>query len=302
MLTWEITTSATFLNELLNVPHNVSKRVTKQIEVLKRDPIQADGDAKKLKGQQNTYRVRIGDYRLIYKFGQGWIKLLTIRKRNERTYEIELPETDLPVALSEIERQKLQEDQEETTTIESYYVDTTSSLPFELTQPLLQQWQIPSEYWEMLITVPSGEAILELAIPEKIMNRVIDNIYPRNLAEIAAQPDYIIKNPDDLERFFEGDLSAFLLKLDPEQERLLNFREGKAVLVKGGAGTGKSTLALYRVEKLIIQGYTSILFTTYTNALVNYSQQLLTQLLGNQPEALGVEVATVDAIARRYYV
>jgi len=36
------------------------------------------------------------------------------------------------------------------------------------------------------------------------------------------------------------------------------------------------------VQRLLKQGVTSVLFTTYTNALVNYSEQLLTRLLAHR--------------------
>jgi mRNA-degrading endonuclease RelE of RelBE toxin-antitoxin system len=88
--TWAISIADTFINELLNLPQNVQKRVSKIVKILESDPISAQGDAKKLKGYtNNVYRTRIGDYRLFYSFGQGWVKLLSIRKRDERTYEIE---------------------------------------------------------------------------------------------------------------------------------------------------------------------------------------------------------------------
>ena len=57
--------------------------------------------------------------------------------------------------------------------------------------------------------------------------------------------------------------------------------------ITGGPGTGKSTVALYRVQSLIQnlhkmgQPTPLILFTTYTNALVKSSEQLLQQLLGD---------------------
>jgi mRNA-degrading endonuclease RelE of RelBE toxin-antitoxin system len=79
MPTWTASPTRTFLNELLNLPKNVSKKVPRIIEVLENDPISAQGDARKLTQYENVYRVRIGDYRLIYSFGQGWVKLLSIR-------------------------------------------------------------------------------------------------------------------------------------------------------------------------------------------------------------------------------
>ena len=90
-MTFSITLAPTFLNELIGIPQNVFKPVSKATKLLERDPISADGDAKKLKGYENVYRIRLGDYRLFYAIGTGWVKLLSVRKRNERTYETEIP-------------------------------------------------------------------------------------------------------------------------------------------------------------------------------------------------------------------
>ena len=85
MTTWAISVADTFFNELLNLPQAIQKKVSKVVKTLEADPISAQGDAKKLKGYtNNVYRVRLGDYRLFYSFGQGWVKLLSIRKRDER--------------------------------------------------------------------------------------------------------------------------------------------------------------------------------------------------------------------------
>lgn len=139
-------------------------------------------------------------------------------------------------------------------------------------------------------------------MPDRFLNVILDNLYPRAIAEIDRQPEFVLNQPEDLDRYFAGDLSAFLLKLSDEQEKLIQFGSNGTVLIKGGAGTGKSTLALYRIKKLVDQGYISILFTTYTNALVSYSEQLLEQLLGCPPADKGVEVTMIDAIAHRYFV
>jgi mRNA-degrading endonuclease RelE of RelBE toxin-antitoxin system len=71
---WTLSVTDTFLNELLNLPQSISKKVTKAIKILEKDPISAQGNAKKLKGYQNNiYRIRIADYRVFYSFGQGWV-------------------------------------------------------------------------------------------------------------------------------------------------------------------------------------------------------------------------------------
>ena len=100
MTTWTATFTDTFLNELLNVPRKVSKRIDQTIKKLKQDPISAQGDAKKLQNYKNTYRVRIGNYRIIYSIGQEWFKLLSIRKRDEDTYKVKISDdNELPTSI-----------------------------------------------------------------------------------------------------------------------------------------------------------------------------------------------------------
>ncbi|WP_036484403.1 3'-5' exonuclease [Myxosarcina sp. GI1] len=313
MTTWTITFADTFINELLNIPKSISKKVSKKIKILEKDPISARGDAKKLKGHNNNiYRVRIGNYRLFYSFGSGWVKLLSVRKRDDRTYELEIPEVTVPnpvpkVAYSESQLNILE--QEDLSSRQELQEDNTSDkntpesdLPFKFTSALLKKWHIPQEYWQEIQKIQHSDDILDLSIPDRFISRILDNCFPRNLEDIERSPNYQLTKPEDLERFIEGEVEAFLLKLDPEQEKLLDFGIDRgAVLVKGGAGAGKSTLALYRVKRLIEEGYNSILFTTYTNALSNYSQQLLEQLLRKPPEDLGVKVATVDSLIYQYY-
>ncbi len=317
MASWALSFTNTFFSELLNLPQAAQKKVSKALKILEIDPISAQGDAKKLKGYtNNVYRVRIGDYRLFYSFGQGWVKLLSVRKRNERTYETELSEIEPPAPptddniLSPQSKSNFQNEPTSTQVVPEPKLPesisepslTTTNLPFHLTEKLLKQLQIPSDYWSSIVSVPNSEALLELAIPDLYLQRIIDNLYPRPIEEIAAEREFVLKQPEDLDRFVEGSLTTFLLKLDPEQEKLKNFGKQGPILVKGGPGTGKSTLALYRVQSLLDKGFKSVLFTTYTKALVNYSEQLLSQLIDRPLDTAGIKVATVDSLTYLYYV
>ncbi len=315
MSTWELSFTPTFYNEQLNLPQAVQKKISKTLNVLKIDPISAQGDAKKLKGyKNNVYRVRIGDYRLFYTFAQGWVKLLSVRKRDERTYELDLSDVDNSSSLPDSNLLDPQaQDPPEVIRVQDYTSSNisgtlepsnlqTTSLPFELTETLLKQWQIPKEYWPGILAAQNCEAILELPIPDQYLSRIVDNLYPRSIEDILKDREYVLSHPEDLDRFVDSSLTHFLLKLDPEQEKLKDFGKHGPVLVKGGPGTGKSTLAIYRVQKLLDQGYQAILFTTYTKALVTYSEQLLTQLIEQPLETVGVKVATVDSLTYQHYV
>lgn len=310
MTAWNLAFKPTFFNESLNLPKSTQKKLNRTFRVLQQDPISANGDAKKLKGQgDKIYRVRLGDYRLFYSVGDGWVKLLSVRKRDERTYETELTDPQPPaVAPPPDSESPIRHHRHRPTPTptpspppEDEPAFRQTALPLQLTDKRLQQWKIPQEYWRDLQGVPNAEAILELDLPAAIVERVLDNLYPRDLEDIAAQPEYVLPDPDNLNRLFDGELTAFLLKLDPDQQKFCEFGNNAPVAVKGGAGTGKSTLAIYRVRVLQQRGYRRILFATYTNALVRYCEQLLQQLLGGDLDKQGVALATVDSLIYQTY-
>ncbi|MFQ3631279.1 3'-5' exonuclease [Roseiflexus sp.] len=319
MARFELSFTPTFYHESLDLPRHVSKTIARKLQTLAEDPYSARGDAKKLKGYDNVYRVRVGDYRICYCIGKGWVKLLSVRKRDERTYEDDLPDIIMPALPPDPSTldPKMHGDVEERFVLSSPPVnisptlDTLSSaletpppvrpLPFVITPEMLVRWQIPLEHWNGILAVRTEDDLLNLPVPERYLSRMLDRLFPRSLDVIAAQPEFVLSTPEDVERFADEDLSNFLLRLTPEQEQLVNQERRGPMLVRGGPGTGKSTLALYRVQRLLEQGLTSVLFTTYTNALVAYSEQLLTKLLGAPPAACGVKVTTVDSLAFHYF-
>src|SRR5262249_11338549 len=141
-------------------------------------------------------------------------------------------------------------------------------------------------------------------VPQDVLSKVIDAVMSRPIEQVAAQPDLMLSHPDDLMRFRDGELLGFLLRLNLEQEKLVTWAvKGKgATLLKGAPGTGKSTVALYRVREMVRALRKSgvaeprILFTTYTRALTRVSEQLLGSLL--EKDVRFVEVRTADAVAR----
>ena len=306
MPSYELSFTPTFYNESLNLPKQISKLVGQKLKILSDDPFSAHGDAKKLKGYLNVYRARVGDYRVFYSIGQGWVKLLSVRKRDERTYEDELPGVAPPAiapnaAALQPQTQRSVGWDAPTTADEPPVAPLPEALPYPITADLLGQWQGPAAYHGAAVAAHTADDLLGLNIPERYVARILDNLFPRALDAIAAQPEYVLPAPEAVERFAEEDLGAFLLRLTPEQRALIDHDRRGPILVKGGPGTGKSTLALYRVQRLLEQGAGAILFTTYTNALVVYSEQLLHRLLGQPPAERGVKVSTVDSLAAHYY-
>jgi len=294
-----------FREEWSALPPKEVKQIFEKIELLERDP-SPDGKVKKqLKHiDPHLHRIRCGDYRIFYTYEAPYISLLALRRRNEDTYDEDLDVEFLGGFNPDVQKSGTYK----TSQVSWQQLSPTSwqpeqsKLPEPITEEMLVGLRIPQQYYSQLLSLQTEDDLLNCSIAEDIKSKLLEYIYPKPLDQVIQQPDYVVSNINDLLRFKEGDLIDFLLKLSPEQEKYVNWAINATgpTLLKGGPGTGKSTIALYRVRAFIQdlrkQGRDTvrILFTTYTNALIKLSEQLLQQLLGDEIHA--VEVQTVDKI------
>jgi superfamily I DNA/RNA helicase/mRNA-degrading endonuclease RelE of RelBE toxin-antitoxin system len=306
--TFELTLKPSFLSDMLALPPKMARQVQQKVEWLREDPRPDGHHKKKLRGHvRPVFRLRIGDYRLFYTFGDGWIRLLALRYQHEgyddEDIAYEEPEGVPPPAETESNPPASSpcqappghwgEDDEP---------EPVHPLPQPLTPDLLTRLRVPAKYHATLAACGDEDGLLEAAVPLPLIERILDALFPRPLDQVMSQPDLMLADTEDLIRFKEGDLATFLLRLDPDQEKLVDWALKGPSLIKGGPGTGKSTVALYRVRALLEhargqgQTETRVLFTTYTNALMRASQQLLRQLLG--PDGARASVRTADKLAR----
>jgi mRNA-degrading endonuclease RelE of RelBE toxin-antitoxin system len=302
----------TFTNQLLSLDASRLRQVHQKIQFLVDDPFPDGKQKKKLHvAGRDVYRLRSGDFRIFYAIGDQVVALLKLEDRKE-AYRREAPDVDA----SDLDVDRLDEyddvdlDEPPRPSFPDYTVMPASPaasapselLPATLDAELLARLRVPEPYVPALTACRTIDDLTEVAIPEEIRTRVFDAVTSPNLLQVLLQPDLVTGDADDLLRYVEGELLGFLLRLSPEQERHVTraVRGAGPTLVKGGPGTGKSTVALYRAKALVAALRADgierprLLFTTYTNALVTVSRQLLDRLLGE--DAALVEVRTVDSV------
>ena len=298
---FEIIHKPTFTNQLLAIPKEQIVQILEKIEVLRLDPKPHGNLKKKLHGYQgNVYRLRFGDYRIVYTYGDGWVVLLGVDARKD-VYKGEKLIADVPsVEISNFANLE----HLLTPTVSPTFIQqsTDNLLPVQITEELLGRLLVPKECFTALLSCHTLDELLAADIPAMVRDRIFDCITSPNFDSVLAQPSLLTGTTSDLLRFTEGELLGFLLKLNAEQEKFVSWalEASGPTLIKGSPGTGKSTVALYRVKALIEclkksgVAKPKILFTTYTNALITFSQQLLESLLGK--DAQYVEVKTADSL------
>jgi mRNA-degrading endonuclease RelE of RelBE toxin-antitoxin system len=313
-----ITFKASFRNELLAIDARHARDIDAKIVQLAVEPEHAPPLKKRLRQADGLYRLRYKHYRIFYTFNDAHVNVLALRKR-ATAYDTDLPEPqnldgpeedELDFALLTGVRVAGERDPSRwlEAAPESAAQGKTTKLPEPITSALLRALRVDAKFHAALTACGTEEDLLDCeSVPEAVRMQLVDALVGRPFEEVIEQPDFVLQQPEDLLKYKQGELLGFLLKLNPEQERFVSWAANASgpTLLKGGPGTGKSTVALYRtrvmIDALRKQGVKEprLLFTTYTRALTRFSEQLLAQLLGE--DARCVEVCTADSLAARLY-
>ena len=88
-MTYDVLLHRDVLKRLRDAPENVREKFAELVEELRLNPIPSEKfDIKKLKGRENTFRVRLGSYRVIYELQRNKLLILIIKfGKRENVYE-----------------------------------------------------------------------------------------------------------------------------------------------------------------------------------------------------------------------
>ena len=122
-----------------------------------------------------------------------------------------------------------------------------------------------------------------------------------NLAEALDSPEtlksfVVVEGEEELRRIMAEPLEKWRVFLHPTQRKIVNKNYSGAARVLGGAGTGKTVVAMHRAKRLAagLNGKERILFTTYTANLASDIRDNLRKICTLE-ELRKIDVINLDA-------
>jgi hypothetical protein len=162
------------------------------------------------------------------------------------------------------------------------------------------QPQLPVEAYEGLFLVAAGDTVSQvLGTRETRVDRTVDTAdFATALATPESQSRFVIVDNDEaMLAIMNAPLAQWRVFLHPTQRKLASGDRSGPVRVLGGAGTGKTVLAMHRA-KWLAENRTpdgqKVLFTTFTRNLAGDIEQNLKTLCGASVLAK-LEVRNLDA-------
>lgn len=276
---------------------------------------------KKLVGYKSLWRIRISDeWRLVYAVEQEkrLVTLLMLGHRKDVYERLDATDAGEPGSriVSDAEHlletvPTLSEKGEALTHLATQSLEQ-KSLKKIVTTELLERAKVPEEFHKQLIGIDNDDALLceAVQLPAEYGTSLLNEWMPTTIEEVTSQASRLLPENGSLLDLLDTTkgIESFLLRLDTEQSQYVygTFDKGQngPWLLKGGPGTGKSTIILYCIRELVKSNSAglfpvkrSILLTTFTKSLISACKSLLTDLVGSTD---GVQVSNVDKMVYAY--
>jgi len=126
-------------------------------------------------------------------------------------------------------------------------------------------------------------------LPLQSLNWLLDLATNCEMEHVIYNPDNLLFRTtlDRLQGYCRGSLKRLMLYLDPEQSRYVASRHTGDLVLRGCAGSGKTTVGIYRAIEQAAQGR-KVLLLTFTRTLNGVNKTLIEELIGSLPDNLEV--------------
>jgi superfamily I DNA/RNA helicase/mRNA-degrading endonuclease RelE of RelBE toxin-antitoxin system len=165
---------------------------------------------------------------------------------------------------------------------------------------------LPEEVYEALYFLAEGDSFEEVHRTFIMQDRTHEDedVDTEDVEAALENPDsqrrfVIVEEDDELERVLDASLEKWRIFLHPMQRKIVELDVNGPIRVLGGAGTGKTVVAMHRAawlaKNMFDREHDRILFTTYTRNLAADLRENLRKLCTDDPDALErIEVVNLD--------
>jgi hypothetical protein len=164
---------------------------------------------------------------------------------------------------------------------------------------------LPKEAFEALYLIAAGsdpqEIIQEYAAKAEAVDT--EDFATALTREQSQRSFHVVENDQELEAMLVAPLEKWRVFLHPSQRRLVHWRVNGPIRVLGGAGTGKTVVAMHRARWLVRHALSApdrkVLFTTFTANLATDIAENLRKICSLE-ELERIEVVHIDAWVSRF--
>lgn len=165
--------------------------------------------------------------------------------------------------------------------------------------------KLPQEAFEALYLLAAGYSYEEV-LREVETEEPAEKVDPQDFAAALEKADskrrfYVVEDARELEEILNSPLELWRVFLHPSQRKIVNQHFNGPARVLGGAGTGKTVVAMHRAKVLAERASENekIFLTTFTRNLAEDIRQNLRKIC---PEELmkKIEVANLDAWVNQF--
>jgi superfamily I DNA/RNA helicase/mRNA-degrading endonuclease RelE of RelBE toxin-antitoxin system len=292
-----------FRDDLDALDKPIRERVPKTIRLIEENPHHPGLHTHKhvTVANRSIFRSRINDgYRLLWE----WLPNGTIGLWRVGNHEFIDAFSTLPVSdYAQWETIDDNESRESETDVVDWRGDLNQPQPFKHF-PInhLRLFGVPDEFIDVVKSLTEPEKIWDLTIPENVQYTLYDIVLKGTgwKAESFLDTKQLLyrSSVDQLEGYCEGKIKRLLLNLSDEQLALVRVSATGPILIKGVAGSGKTTIGLYRAQylvetiekqKLMFGETASVLLLTYSSTLAKALKQLYIELYGKLPKTITID-------------
>ncbi|RMG79923.1 MAG: hypothetical protein D6712_18915 [Chloroflexi bacterium] len=302
---YNIVLSDSFKQDLANLPPQIRAKMMQKLPSLAENPYHPGFRSEKqtVIRSRNIMRSRINHkYRFLWEWGNKEIILWRAGHHEMIDAITEIVDNDFNFEYWQHIRD------------EPEYVDNVEPIFACLPSTILRLLGVPEEALDDVLSITDPDEIWTLPVSRNVQEVLFSLLCTNTLDEVKEaifDPSKLLYRTtvDHLVGYCEGRIRRLMLNLTEEQEALVYARTNGPLLIKGVAGSGKTTIGVYRALALVDElGYQPALFPddtskqilvlTYSSTLVKALRDLFRELREKMPE--GLHVMTYDAWLRDF--